>query len=223
MHIGLVGGIGPAATNYYYRCMIEAAARHAFDLNLTIVHADSPTLLGNQASGDKAAQVAIFSRLAERLKTAGAETVAITSIAGHFCIEEFKRISPLPVIDMIKEVNRAIRDMGLQKVGILGTRTVMETGFYGGIESADVISPSKVDLEDVHQAYVEMASAGTVTENQREVFLSVSCRLIAESRAEAIILGGTDLFLAFDGRDVSFEVIDCAKVHIDVIAKLAAD
>jgi len=108
-------------------------------------------------------------------------------------------------------------------VGILGTRTVMETGFYGGIESADVISPSKVDLEDVHQAYVEMASAGTVTENQREVFLSVSCRLIAESRAEAIILGGTDLFLAFDGRDVSFEVIDCAKVHIDVIAKLAAD
>ena len=27
MHIGLIGGIGPAATDYYYRRIIEVAAR----------------------------------------------------------------------------------------------------------------------------------------------------------------------------------------------------
>ena len=222
MHIGLVGGIGPAATDYYYRSLIEIAARRGFDLDLTIVHADTRTLLKNLTHHDDAAQVAIFARLTERLKAAGARQVAITSIAGHFCIDGFGAVSPLPVIDMIRAVNAAIQDLGLRKVGILGTRTVMETRFYGGVDSAEVIPPGGAALDDVHQAYVEMAAAGAVTEAQRQVFLSASRRIIAESGAEAIMLGGTDLILAFDGRDVGFPVIDCAKVHIDVIADLAA-
>ena len=222
MHIGLVGGIGPAATDYYYRSLIESAARRGFDLDLTIVHADTPTLLKNLTNHDGAAQVAIFTHLTERLKVAGARQVAITSIAGHFCIEAFKAVSPLPVVDMIGTVNAAIRDLGLRKVGILGTRAVMETRFYGGVKSAEVIPPGGAALEEVHQAYVEMAAAGVVTEAQRQVFLSASRRIIAESGAEAIMLGGTDLVLAFDGRDVGFPVIDCAKIHIDAIADLAA-
>jgi len=222
MHIGLVGGIGPAATDYYYRRIIDAASRRDFGLDLTIVHADTPTLLRNLLGGDEAAQVTIFSRLAERLKAAGAEMVAITSVAGHFCIDEFKAVSSLPVIDMIEEVDRALRNMALRKVGILGARTVMETGLYGGIASTEIIPPGKSDLEDVHRAYIEMASTGVVTEEQREVFFSAGRRITADTGAEAVMLGGTDLILAFDGRDISFEVIDCASVHIDVIVKLAA-
>ena len=222
MHIGLVDGIGPAATDYYYRQIIEAAARGGFTLELTMVHADSPVLLDNLARDDRAAQVAIFSRLTGRLQAAGAETVAITAIAGHFCIEDFKAVSPLPVIDMVEEVNHAFRGLGLGKVGILGTRTAMATSFYGGIDSAEVVPPGGADLDAVHEAYVGMAAAGAVTEAQREAFLSASRRLIAEAGAEAILLGGTDLVLAFDGRDVDFEVIDCAKLHIDAIAERAA-
>ena len=183
MHIGLVGGIGPAATDYYYRRIIAAAARRGFALELTLVHADSPILLDNLARDDRAAQVAIFSRLAGRLAAAGAETVAITAIAGHFCIEDFKAVSPLPVIDLIEEVDRAFRGLGLGRGGVRGTRRVMETRFYGGIASR---------------------------------------RLIAEAGAEAILLGGTDLVLAFDGREVGFEVVDCAGLHSDAIAERAA-
>ena len=98
----------------------------------------------------------------------------------------------------------------------------METGFYRGIESTEVMPPCKSDLEDVHRAYIEMTSTGVVTEEQREVFFSAGRRIVAETGAEAVMLGGTDLVLAFDGRDISFEVIDCASLHIDVIAKLAA-
>jgi aspartate racemase len=35
--------------------------------------------------------------------------------------------------------------------------------------------------------------------------------------AEAIVLGGTDLFLAFAGQDCGFPVLDCAEVHIDAL------
>jgi aspartate racemase len=221
MHIGLIGGIGPAATDFYYRRLISTFADKKAALELTIVHADTPTLLGNLISNNTAAQVAIYMRLTERLVAAGAECVAVTSIAGHFCIDAFKALSPLPVIDMIAEVRRAIERRGLKRIGILGTRTVMETRFYGGIDKVDIVPPSGQDLDDVHQAYVSMAAAGVVTPAQRDVFTSVSQKLLNDGGAEAIMLGGTDLALAFDVQDSVFPLVDCAGIHADAIARFA--
>ena len=114
MHIGLIGGIGPAATDFYYRRLISTFASKKAALELTIVHADTPTLLGNLASNNAATQVAIYMKLTNRLAAAGAECVAITSVAGHFCIDAFKASSVLPVVDMISEVNRAIEKKSLR-------------------------------------------------------------------------------------------------------------
>jgi aspartate racemase len=221
MQIGLIGGIGPAATDFYYRRLIAAFAREKAALDLTIVHADTPTLLGHLASNDVAAQVAIYMRLTHRLVAAGAGCVAITSIAGHFCVDAFKAVSPLPVIDMIAEVGRAIETRGLKRIGILGTRTVMETRFYGGVKSATLVPPSGRDLDDVHDAYVAMAAAGAVTAAQRAVFYAACERLLREDGVEAIMLGGTDLALAFDERDTAFPLVDCAGIHADAILGLA--
>src|SRR3982751_3940122 len=197
MHIGLIGGFGPGATDYYYRRLISTFAERNAPLELTIVHADAPTLVSNLASNDVGAQTAIYARLTARLVSAGAECVGVTSIAGHFCIDTFKAISPLPVVDMISEVSRAIETRGLKRIGILGTRTVMETRFYGRISSAEIIPPIEPDLGDVHQAYVSMATSGVVTEEQRSVFNAALQRLLRDQGAEAILLGGTDLALAF--------------------------
>lgn len=221
MHIGLIGGIGPAATDFYYRRLIATFASRKAPLDLTIVHADTPTLLAHLASHDVAAQVAIYMRLTNRLAAAGAGCVAITSIGGHFCVDAFAAASPLPVVNMIGEVNRAIEQRGFRRVGILGTRTVMNTRFYGGVSTASVVSPSGQDLDDVHEAYVAMASAGVVTEAQRAVFEAAIQRLLQDEGAEAIVLGGTDLALAFDERTSTVPLIDCAGIHADAIARLA--
>src|SRR5882762_6848241 len=108
MHIGLIGGIGPAATDFYYRRLISTFASKKAALELTIVHADTPTLLSNLASNDAAAQVAIYTKVTTPLVAAGAECVVVTSIAGQFCIDAFKGASSLPVVDMISEVGWAI-------------------------------------------------------------------------------------------------------------------
>jgi aspartate racemase len=221
MHIGLIGGIGPAATDFYYRRLVAAFAGKKAPLELTIAHADTPTLLKNLASNDKAGQAAIFTRLTERLAAAGANCVAITSIAGHFCMDAFKAMSPLVAVDIIVEVNRAIAERGPTRVGILGTQTVMETRFYGGVTSTEIIPPSGQDLLDVHQAYVTMAASGVVTEAQRSVFDVASHRLLKDKGAQAILLGGTDLALVYDEQTSDFPLIDCASIHADAIARLA--
>jgi aspartate racemase len=218
MQIGLIGGIGPAATDFYYRSLISAFAAAGTPLELTIVHADTPTLLANLSSNDTQAQIDIYKRLTDRLRTAGAASVAVTSIAGHFCIDGFKEVSPLPVVDMIAEVGAAVRKRGLKRIGIVGTRTVMESRFFGGVTSAEIVPPDGQDLNDVHEAYVAMAASGVVTDAQRKVFAAACRRLRQESGVEAIMLGGTDLALVFNEQTAGFPLVDCAAIHVEAIA-----
>jgi aspartate racemase len=221
MHIGLIGGIGPGATDFYYRRLISTFAKKNATLELTIVHADTPTLLNNLTRNDAAAQTAIFKRLTKRLAWAAAECVGITSIAGHFCIDDFKVVSPLPVVDMIAEVLRALEARGLKRIGIIGTRTVMETRFYGRIASAEIVLPSEPDMDDVHRAYVSMAASGFVNEDQRSIFEVVSHRLLEDQGVDAIMLAATDLALVFNEETAEFPLVDCAGIHADAIAQLA--
>jgi aspartate racemase len=74
MHIGLIGGIGPAATDFYYRRLISTFASKKAALELTIVHADTPTLLGNLAS-NAAAELALQGFLAPSGSAYGAQSV----------------------------------------------------------------------------------------------------------------------------------------------------
>ena len=46
--------------------------------------------------------------------------------------------------------------------------------------------------------------------------------LVEDLGAEAVLLGGTDLGLAFGGRDPGFRTFDCAAVHPAAIAEVAA-
>ena len=221
MQIGLIGGIGPAATDYYYRSLISKFASMGEPLELTIVHADTPTLLSNLEKNDIDSQVKIYNRLTDRLASAGAECVVVTSIAGHFCIDAFKASSCLDVIDMLLEVDEAIKDRKLQRVGIVGIRTVMETRFYSGISTAEVIAPAGSMLDDVHNAYISMAAAGQVTSDQRAVFDSACDWFINQAGVDAIMLGGTDLALVYREGETQFPIVDCAAIHVDAIVRHA--
>jgi aspartate racemase len=190
MHIGLIGGIGPAATEYYYRGLLERYSRSGTALDLTIVHADVQEMARNLAKGAAQEQAEIFAHLIKRLAAAGAEVAAVTSMGGHFCIRELAAISPLPLLNAIPEVDATIRQRNLRTVGIIGTRSVMESGLYGGITSARTVTSEGAALDQVHDAYVSMATAGHVTETQRGVFFSIGHSLCQARGAEAIVLGG---------------------------------
>jgi aspartate racemase len=221
MHIGMIVGVGPAATDYYYRYLISALARAGQDLHLTMAHADTRTMLRNQAEWNVEAQVEIYRQLTERLQRSGVERIAITSIAGHFCIEAFKEVSPVPVIDLLDVVKLEVRRRGFKRIGLLGTRVVMETRFYGVLDDVEVIAPMN-DLLEVHEAYVSMASAGVATPEQREVFMRAGNALTTTHGCESIMLAGTDLALVFEkGVDPGFGTFDCAEAHAAAIATLA--
>ena len=167
MHIGLIGGIGPAATDFYYRGLVDRHRAAGIPLDCTIAHADVGTMGRNLADGRRAEQAAIFAGLIERMKKAGAETAAVTSMGGHFCINELLPISPLPLVHGIHAVAASIEKSGRKKIGVLGTRLVMETKLYGSVSSAELIAPDGERFGQVGDAYSAMAGIGQVTDEQR--------------------------------------------------------
>jgi len=216
MHIGLIGGIGPAATDFYYRGLVDRHRAAGIPLDCTIAHADVGTMGRNLADGRRAEQAAIFAGLIERMKKAGAEVAAVTSMGGHFCINELLPISPLPLVHGIRAVAASIEKSGRKKIGVLGTRLVMETKLYGSVSSAELIAPDGERFGQVGDAYSAMAGIGKVTDAQRQIFFTAGRELMARG-AQAIMLGGTDLFLAFVGQPPPFPLVDCADIHVDAI------
>lgn len=219
MHIGLIGGIGPAATEFYYRGLVRAFASANRKLELTICNADVREMTRSLATLDRDGQAAIFAELIGRLKAAGAKAAAITSVAGHFCIEQLKPISPLPLINLIPELDRAFREMGVKRIGILGSAVVMESRFHGGVRSVEIVAPQGAALKEAGERYLALATAGSATDDDRRFFLEAGRKLVAEQGAEVVVLSGTDLFLAFDGAKPGYRLADAAEIHIGAIAR----
>ena len=94
----------------------------------------------------------------------------------------------------------------------------MRTGLYGQLARTEAIAPE--DTDTVGQTYTDMAVAGHCTEAQRTLFFEAAQEL-TDKGAEAVILAGTDLNLAFDARGTPYRVIDALDVHVEVLAKLA--
>lgn len=221
MHIGLIGGIGPAATVFYYQRIVDAFAQAAQPLHLTIAHTGALGLSRNVAAGRADAQAAEFCRVAEQLAAAGADTVVITSMGGHFCAKEFAACSPLPMIDGPRAVAAYLKQHAIRRIGVLGTRIVMQTGLYGALSELDVVTPLGDELTQANDDYVATAIAGAATPAQRERLLRAGQRLVDDLGAEAVLLGGTDLNVVYDGAPLEFPVIDCAAVHVGAVVEAA--
>jgi aspartate racemase len=221
VHIGLIGGIGPAATVVYYPHIVSGLARVGQPLHLTIAHTSAATLSHNVSTGQAEPQAAEFARLTEQLAAAGADVVAITSMGGHFCADEFAARSCLPILNGPRSVAEHLRAQGIHRVGVLGTRIVMQTHLYGALAQLDPVTPIGDELAEVNDDYIAIAIAGAATISQRERLVAAGERLVRDQGAEAVLLGGTDLNLVFDGKAFDFRVVDSALVHADAIISAA--
>ena len=216
MHIGLIGGIGVAATVVYYQRLTRAVDQ---PIEITIAHAQVQDLLKNNLADDRRAQAEIYAALIDRLKAAGCDCAAITSLGGHFCFEETLPLSSLPLVSAISVLDPYFASLGAKSVGLLGTAVVMRTRLYGQLKQTRAVVPEG-DLDHVGTTYQNLAIRGHALPEDVDFFIEEGRKLIDQG-ADAVVLAGTDLNLVFDGRDPGYRVIDALDGHVDVLAKLA--
>ncbi|MCP5088849.1 MAG: aspartate/glutamate racemase family protein [Rhodobacteraceae bacterium] len=222
MHIGLIGGIGPAATTFYYRGMVAASKTAGVPFRMTIAHADNGPLVQNFFADRRVEQAEVFAAHIRDLAAAGADVAAVTALAGHYCIEETIALSPIPVVNAVDVIRNAVTARGIKRLGLLGAGRVMTSGLYGALNGVEQVLPPADAVEDVGNAYVTMAQRGSCTEEERQMFFDIGAAMVRNDGAEAVFLAGTDLFLAFEGNDPGYPVIDGGEVHIAELARLAA-
>jgi aspartate racemase len=221
MHIGFIGGIGVAATVVYYQRLTTAMAAKGARLRLTISHGDIQTLIANNLADRREQQAEIFARQIDELGAAGADVAALTSLGAHYCFAELEALSPLPLVSGVAPLDSYFAAQGLRRIGLLGTRVVMRTRLYGQLHQTEAVALDD-EIETLGQTYQDVAVAGACSQPQRQLFLDAGRRMVDEQGAEAIVLAGTDLNLAFDGQEPGYQVIDALDVHVELLARLAA-
>jgi aspartate racemase len=221
--LGLIGGLGVGATVHYYQAIVDALRRRGQAAQMLIAHADVERVLADVREGDLSALAGYLAGLFDRLAAAGATFGTVPAVTPHICFPELARRSRLPLVSIVAETARAIASRDLRRVGLFGTRFVIESDLYGQLTDVAVVRPRPEEIDLIHDTYVGIVNAGRGNGRDRDVLRRVAHTLIERDSVDAIVLAGTELALVFDGANTDFPVVDCAAVHIDGIVRRMSD
>ena len=215
--LGLVGGLGPGATVYYYNGLIAAHKAHGRVARMLIAHADVD-------HGRPLAEAGKLDELARYLNgfidatvAGGAEMAAIVAVTPHICAAQLLPLLKIPLIDMISVVADEIRARGLKRIALLGTRSTVESRMFDRL-GVDVAMPKPDEIDFIHNAYLDVVydrSTPAGIDRLREL----ASTLVRRDGAESVLLAGTDLSMVLNEASAGFPTIDCASVHIAAITK----
>jgi aspartate racemase len=215
--LGLIGGLGPAATVYYYRGLIAAHAAAGYAARMLIAQADVDAARPMAEANDLAGLARYLNGFVEQLAGGGAEMTAIVAITPHICAAQLVKLSKLPLIDMVSEVDAAVRAKGLKRIALFGTKSTVGSKMFGRL-GVDVVMPKPDEIERIHNAYLDVVY-GRDTPQTLDDLRELAGTLMKRDGAEAVLLAGTDLSTVMDEQSAGFPTLDCAGVHIAAITK----
>ncbi len=220
----MIGGLGPESSIDYYRSIITRfRARNSAE--------GYPHLIINSLDIDKgiafldAGQIDLLANYLcegiELLVRAGADFAFLAANTPHLVLEELQRRSSIPLISIVRAAADHASDLGLQRVGLLGTGFTMRAGFYPeelrrvGIS---VVRPNVSEQEIIHRKYIdELLNNRFLPETRREI-LGIAQRMQAEEGIEALVLAGTELpLLLRDSADLEITLLDTTAIHVEAI------
>src|SRR6476620_5478226 len=216
-HFGLVGGLGVGATVLYYQAIAAACAEKGTVPRLTMASAHAPTALAFVQAGQIEGLAAYLAGFAGELAAAGAGFFAIPAITPHICLTELKRLTTLPIVDILQVTAERLRDRRLSRVALFGTKFTIDRNLFGALDAFDVVRPHDDEVDEIHRIYLGLANRGRIAAADEAKLRDIAHALCRRDRVEAILLAGTDLNLVFNEANAGFPAVDCAAAHIDAI------
>jgi len=223
--LGMVGGIAPESTIAYYRLLVAGYRARVPDAypRILINSIDLARLLALAGAGDLPALTEFLGAEVERLARAGAGLAFFASNTPHLVFDAVQRRSPIPLVSIVEATADRAKELGLSRVGLLGTRVTMEARFYPDVlatRGIAVHAPDGADREYAHRVYSTELVNGTFLPESRAGMLAVIERLKTGSGVEAVILGGTELPLLLDANTQSpVPLLDTAVIHVEEILR----
>ncbi|MFL6052047.1 MAG: aspartate/glutamate racemase family protein [Actinoallomurus sp.] len=198
--IGILGGMGPAATADFYAELIRRTPATRDQDHLRVVIWADPTVpdrVGAVLRGTSEPYPAMLEG-ANNLRLLGATLVAIPCHTAHVFRRRLAEESGLTFLDMVQETVDvlAAQGGGAGAVGLLGTRATLHSRLYqDGCAAAGIptITPDEVAQRRVDESIRQVkqgrpAAAGTE--------LAAALRRLADAGASTVVLACTELPLA---------------------------
>lgn len=223
--VGILGGMGPAATNDFFRKLIDATPATRDQEHLPVVIWSDPRIPDRTEAllDDGPDPTPWIENGIERLRNAGCRIVAIPCNTAHAFLNDISERFHVDFVDMIAETVQAtiagVPD--LRKVGLLATTGTVRSNIYDR-----AFSPRGVTVlvpEPSEQAAL-MSVIHAVKSGSPAAQVSASLDAIIQSMAlrgvEAVILGCTELPLVVRKHD-RVQVVDPTRVLAEAVVARA--
>lgn len=215
--IGILGGMGPAATaDFYAKLVANTHVLKDQDHPQVVIWSDPAIPDRTEALLDGGEDPTPWMEHGiEILAGAGATMVAIPCNTAHAFVPALAKRAPIPIVHMIGEVARELAEVPerVTRIGLLATTGTCRTGLYQqwmdqrGIE---VLLPADDDQDAVMTA-IRAVKAGQVGPATLELFAEVARHLV-DAGAQAIVAGCTEIPLALSAEAVSVPLVDPVQV-----------
>ena len=226
--VGMIGGMSWQTTALYYNVInkrVSAKLGAIHSANLLIRSVDYAEISRLITTGDLNGMTELLSESAQSLKNAGAQSLALCANVAHKAADTVEQRCGLPVLHIADFTGQAIVNRGFKKVGLLGTRAVMEEEFYKarlrekyGLE---VFVPSKEFREKVDGLIFGELSRQPIAEEVGNVFKDAYNGLIHDHKVDCVALACTELRLVLDVEEMDEPVFETTTLHAEGIAEWA--
>ncbi|MFJ1228354.1 aspartate/glutamate racemase family protein [Yersinia proxima] len=225
--LGLIGGMSWESTIPYYRMINQHVKEQLGGLHsakIILYSVDFHEIEQLQTKGDWQTAGQVLSDAALSLKSAGAEVIVVCTNTMHKVADDIETASGLPLLHIADATAAQIKQQGINKIGLLGTRYTMEQDFYRGrlIEKHDiaVITPNSADREIINRIIYEELCLGIISETSRQEYRRIIGHL-EEQGAQGIIFGCTEITLLVNAQDATVPVFDTTAIHAKAAAQYA--
>ena len=227
--MGLIGGVSPESTVIYYREINRDMQRRlgkAHSARMVLYSLEFQEFAELQHAGNWAALSKIVVQAARTLEAAGTDFLVICSNSVHKQAEDVARNVSIPLLHIADPTGAAIRQAGLKKVGLLGTRFTMQERFLTArLEDSfglEILVPNQRDQEAVHRVIYDELTKGIVRPESRQLYREVMERL-GDAGAEGIVLGCTEIMLLISQSDTTVPVFDTTTLHAEAAVSMSLE
>jgi aspartate racemase len=218
--LGIIGGIGPESTIEYYQLIIARYRELRPDGTYPPIIINSINLqkyidLANQGSFGEFVDP-LVSEL-QKLKRAGADFGLLAANTPHIVFDEIQRRSPIPLISIVEATRDAAKKLGLNRLGLFGTRFTMQAKFYPEAfarAGMTLALPNGEEQDYIHEKYMGELLKGIILPETRERLLAIVERMKRDEGIQGLILGGTELPLVLRGADAGTALLDTTTIHV---------
>lgn len=133
--LGVIGGLGPAASCFYYNGVIEHTMASCDQDHLDMIilsHATMPDRTEAIVSGNDEELIRLLQEDVKTLEKLGAANIAIPCNTSHYYYEQMQSVTKVPIIHMVREsvAYAAKHYKNVRTIGIMGTDGTINTGIY---------------------------------------------------------------------------------------------